>query len=528
TSTPTVIPTQTSSPTVTPTDTANPTITPSATDTLIPPATFTSTASPTASATATNTLRPTVTSTRTPNPTITHTPSPTVSPTPTSTEAIAQPVIPTATWPLPSQTFTPFPSLTPDDIATRQAQTVEARDPTATPGGIYTMTPRPIVTVTPPPAITSANSPVNTPAAGNGTIYDPNAAPATQPALPVGPGGDTGPGSSAPLLPEQSFIVVSFAGQIVPLLDLSGINTGSSAPLAQGEVFGVSATGQVAAVGPDQQLYVNGAPLHTSPASEFGLPPNLTIEDIVWSPDGNRLAFRVDAINPNEQNAINSGVWVYEPGSNRSWQVFRNTHQGQVEQLHEQQQALAIQWSPDGGGLVIAVTTPLGPANVVMSTFRDINQPATNAPIDPLPYAFATWTADSTALIVSGYKWNEMTVIGRVAINESRTYMPYLVQATSGLITQAAVELYDRRIAFLGGPSPGAFALYVMWPGTPHIQVSGTLDGQILSAEWNRERSAVLVTTQTGAGYRLWLVRIDGTTQDITPTVGFPAAVHWR
>ncbi|MBN2305981.1 MAG: PD40 domain-containing protein, partial [Anaerolineae bacterium] len=259
-----------------------------------------------------------------------------------------------------------------------------------------------------------------------------------------------------------------------------------------------------------------------------GLPPNLTIEDIVWSPDGNRLAFRVDAINPNEQNAINSGVWVYEPGSNRSWQVFRNTYQGQVEQLHQQQQALAIQWSPDGGGLVIAVTTPFGFANVVMSTFRDINQPSMNAPIEPIPYAFATWTADSTALIVSGLKWNEMTVIGRVAMNESRTYTPYLAQATSGLITQATIELYDGRIAFLGGPLPGAFALYVMWPGAPPVQISGTLSGQILSAEWNRERSAVLVTVQTSAGHRLWLVRTDGTTQDITPAAGFPAAVHWR
>jgi len=323
-------------------------------------------------------------------------------------------------------------------------------------------------------------------------------------------------------MPEQSYIVVSYAGQVVPLLPLIG-GSGAGSPLAQGQIFAVSSRGQVAAVGPDRWLYINGTRLTVSPSSQFGMDPNLSFGDLVWSPDGQRLAMRVDAANPNAQNAIDSGIWVYDPAHiPPSWQIFRDTYPGQVAQLDQQQRALTVQWAPNGLALVVTVDTPLGRANVFMPVEHNANQV-----INAIPYADATWALDSTSLVVSGMTWSGTTVVGRVALDANWTYTEYLNQQSSALYTQAAIQLADGRIAFLGSPTPGSFALYVIQPvpGAQPVQVSGLLSGPVLSAEWNAQRTAVLVTTQ---GNRLWVIRTDGTARDSTPVGGAVSAAHWR
>jgi hypothetical protein len=522
TSTTTHTPTYTASPTQTvthtPTDTA--TITPSATatPTLTHTPTDTPTTTQTPSKTATLTLTATANPTDPPSTTPTHTAAPTAiptqtrTPTLTPTEPIPQLEIPTAT-PGTTNTFTPFPTITPNMTATWAAENAPGLTPTRTPGGIYTLTP----TSTYPPTLTL---PPNATAGGNGTFYDPNAAPSGQEALPVAPAGETGPGG--PALREQEYIVVSYAGQVVPLLDLpGGIGTGSA--MAQGAVFAVSGSGQVASVGYDRWLYVNGQRVIVSPASQFGLHENLSYGDLIWSPDGQRLAMRIDAADPSAFNGIDSGIWIYEPATNQSWQIFRNTYQG--AQLDEQQRAVTAQWAPNGLVLVVTVDTPLGRANVFMPVDHDANQY-----ISAIPYAYATWAPDSASLIVSGYKWGAMTVVGRVALDTNWTYTEYLNQQTAGLVMQAAIQLYDGRIAFLGGPTPDSFALYAVQPapGAQPVRLSQLISGQVVSAEWNAERTAALVTAQMGGTYRLWIVRTDGTAQDLTPAVGAPDAAHWR
>ena len=293
--------------------------------------------------------------------------------------------------------------------------------------------------------------------------------------------------------------------------------------MAQGDIFAVSGTGQVAAVGYDHQLYVNGAPLHISPASVYGLPTNLTVGDIVWSPDGARLAFRVDAINPNEQNAIDTGVWIVEPGSNRSWQVFRDTYT--AAQLEDQRQALAITWAPNSGALAITVNTPLGPATVFIPYTQDVN-----AYVKAVPYANATWAPDSQSLIVSGPTWNGGTVVGRITLDANWTYTEYLNQMVTGMDMRAAIQLDTGAIAFLGSAAPGTFALYRVDPlaGAQPVRLSAVIDGQVVRAEWNAARSAVLVTAQSGTGVQLWIIRADGTSQNVTPSAGAPTIAHWR
>jgi hypothetical protein len=344
--------------------------------------------------------------------------------------------------------------------------------------------------------------------------------PGDQNSLPVAPAGDSGPGGSP--LPEQEYIVISYAGQVVPILPLpDGIDTGSA--LAQGDIFAVGSGGAVAAVGFDRWLVVNGQRMTVSPSSEFGLHPNLSINDLVWSPDGQRLAFRVDTSNPSDFNGIDSGVWIYEPATRRSWQVFRNTYQ--AAQLHEILRALTVQWSPNGGELVVTVETGMGRGSVFMPVDHNANEV-----ISAISFADASWAPDSGSLIVSGMHWDsQTTVVGRVALDANWTYIEYLNQYTTGLAMQAAIQLRDGRIAFLGS-SQGTFALYTVPAvvSAPTTRISQAISGQIIAAEWNADRSAVLVTVQAGGAVRLWVIRIDGTARDTTPMAGAPAAAHWR
>jgi hypothetical protein len=325
-------------------------------------------------------------------------------------------------------------------------------------------------------------------------------------------------------MPEVSSIVVSYAGQIVPLLPMPGqISTGS--PIGQGDIFASGSGGQVASVGYDRWLYVNGQPVVVSPASQYGLHENLAFTGVEWSPNGRLLALRVDAADPNAFNAIDSGIWIYDPATGRSWQVFRDTYAGQVAQLDEQRRAIAVHWAPNGTALVIQVETPLGLANVFMPVDHDANQV-----IDAIPYADATWAPDSASLIVSGVKWSSGTVVGRVALDTNWTYTEYTNQYSTGLIMQAATQLANEQLAFFGSSGQGAVALYVMsaFPGAQPQRVSGFINGLIASVEWNSERSSALVTVLNGGSYHLWVVRTDGTMQNITPAGGQPSAAHWR
>lgn len=357
-------------------------------------------------------------------------------------------------------------------------------------------------------------------------LYDPNAAPAALTALPVAP--ESGEGQVAPAqprLPEHNAIVVSYAGQVVPILSLDTFGANSAGSMEQGRVFAVSAAGHIATVRADRMLYVNGQVMNVSPASIYGLPDNLSIGNLAWSSDGTQLAFRVDAADPNAHDAIDSGVWVYNLITDQSRHIFRNTYEGQAAQLHEQRRAIDIQWSPNDTTLLIAVTTRLGRANVFVPANHNANDF-----INAIPYANATWAANNASVIVSGKTWDGTTVLGQVALDAAWTYNEYQNQNWNGLVMQAAAQLPNNQLAFLGQPTPTTFALYVVPAGAGHSpnRISNLLNGQVIEAEWNAQRSAVLVTVQAGSAQQLWLISKDGTAQNITPSTGIPDAAHWR
>lgn len=532
--------TLTSAPTLTATPSATPS--PTATATVTPSDTPTGTPTATASSTATLTLTPTATLAPTETAVPSPTPSPTVTPTPTRTptQAITALDIPTATLPptptprptdtptvtdplLPTETFTPFPTITPNLTATADALNPNRPTATPTPGGIYTLTPLP-PTQTPLPVTMTPE--------GGGVFNDPNAPPSGLDGLPDAQPGNSGP--SGPPLPEQQRIVISYQGQVVPLLALDAL-TGSVAggsALDQGTVFAVSGSGSVATVRQDRQLYINGAPMLVSPASRFGLPENLSVTDLAWSPDGARIAFRVDAIDPNQQNAIDSGIWIYEPATDRSWQVFRTGYAGQIAPWEDVQRPLTIRWSSDGTRLLVPYVGGAGRATALLNAGLDINTLAADdygSYLSEIGFADATWLLSQNGVIVSGSQQGGATVVGRILFGAGWSYEEILNQATVGLVMEAAAELANGWIGFLGSAG-GSFALYSVapYPGSQPGALTASIPGQVIAATWDNARSAVLVTVQSGGATRLWLLNTSGATQDVTPLGGAPDVARWR
>ena len=407
----------------------------------------------------------------------------------------------------PTRTFTPFPTLTPNLTATAiGAPTVDAFHSDA-----------------PPVAEEPGQD-------AGGTFYDPNAPASTQSSLPVAPAGaEIGPGGTD-VLPEAAQVVINYGGQVVPILDLSNLPGSGSAAAGTGvqTVFAVGADGQVAQYN-GEQLVVNGAPFQADPATLYGLDPNLHVIDLVWSPDGARLAITLTISSWDHDKAISAGVWVYEVGTGEAHHVLRDQSGGtyQGDQAGEQGRPIGVQWAADSGSLIVTVQTPLGQGSVPLSAFKDVDDPA---PV--LPYAWATWPPGRTDfVVVSGSSWdqNGARFVGRVPVGGGASRADAVWQGGE-LNPQAAVMLPDGRVAFLGGPLDSAFALYAFDPSaadrTP-VQLSGWLSGQIMTVEWNAERDAALVTAQVAGQQRLYVVRVDGASQDATPGEGLSGAAHW-
>ncbi|MCP4249368.1 MAG: hypothetical protein GY778_20180, partial [bacterium] len=112
--------------------------------------------------------------------------------------------------------------------------------------------------------------------------------------------------------------VVVMAGSDGRYSSLNGVTQANGA-LA----FEVGPRGQRADFHVDNQLYINGAQLTTSPASEFGLPAHKQVTEIRWSPNGRYVAFILSGTLPNE---FEYGVWVFDTATSTANQLMRNDH----------------------------------------------------------------------------------------------------------------------------------------------------------------------------------------------------------
>lgn len=501
TATATFTDTATSTLTVTPSLTATPSPTLTGTNT----ATFTALPTLTATTTSTNTSTNTTTATSTPSLTRTATPSltdsPTATPSSTSTSTATPTLIPLTSTPVPptstsTATRTATPRIvTPDATATPSATSTQrptsTRLPSSTP---RTVTATAAATVLVTEAVDTA-TPLPTP-----TVFGfptPTFLPRPLTSTPFG-GINSGndPFSGGPV-PEANEIAFSDGTGIIRRIN--------GEELAAGNVFDISPQGQVAFQGRDNNLYAGGSILTISPASEFGLKGNISYID--WASSGSRLAF----VYHNPESEVDNGVWFYNIAENTSRQIFRDTWERRASQ---------IDFSPDNSVILIQIKNNNG-AQVGMTFLPTTWEANTEYRFHPYPYA--SWSTSGTSVIVSG-----PSVLGRVNLDAEQSFVPYDFSSSGVTYIAAATELYDGRIAFLGGPgSEGPFRLYIMPVGGPANVVSGEVAGRLDSWEWNASRTALLLIINNGGTRQVWIVQTDGSTRNITPISGAPYMARW-
>lgn len=252
---------------------------------------------------------------------------------------------------------------------------------------------------------------------------------------------------------------------------------------------------------------------------------------VSWSPDGRWLAYAVQTPGAEQGvldflTTIDDGVWVLDtqsPGA-QPVQVFRNTY-FRASNVAPYRIATSIAWANDNYAMLITVQTVAGPA-IVLAGVRGERQYFDNTS--------ATWLPDSSGWVTTtlpGPNGVELRVVDR---NGKPTSI--LSGAMVGLWMQYPAQTADGRYAFLGKPAANGLTatpasslqLYIYTPGGIPVGVSDPLDGDVISAEWNPARTAVLVVLRMTRGVETKVVTLDGRIVDYTDAArGLPGA-RWQ
>lgn len=501
---PTLVPSETPMLTSTPTRTLPVTATFPPTNTLVPSQTFPPSTTPTGIPSLTYTLVPSWTptlspsSTQTPPPTIPYTDTPTFTRSPV-------PVPPTLTLP-PS----PTPGVAPAGV----------REPTAE---IITAAPETIAAQVTPFEV------VETPAL------------ASQTAIPQP--------SEAPLLPSPLPPIGAFASPFPDQPQLRGFALSASGGILSGEAiqmpFGATTfarnpfnPSQYAVVDERGLLYLfdggldanQGVLMATSP---FALPEPLTREannaivtQVAWSPDGQTLAFLVDA-----ERDDRDGIWVM-PNGQPARQIFRECPPplldrglctieigGEPSRIN----SLRFDWSPDSSAVLVTLFLPDETRRAF--TVVPLSNPPTNLP-PILRYDYASWSQDGSKILVSGAAARDNRVALR-RVDPLTDAQQIIFDATAaGLWLQNAVERPGGQIVALGSPG-GAGSPMSLYDGsgqplTP--QIGTTAPNRVT---WSPDRSAVLVVTNDVTTRHYYVAEVTGAVREITEQVAGALAVEW-
>jgi hypothetical protein len=264
--------------------------------------------------------------------------------------------------------------------------------------------------------------------------------------------------------------------------------------------FAFSPGGARASFEADNQLYINGVMLTISPSSQFGMPPHMRVLDMEWTADGRYLALVVEG---NPYSTDQTGVWVVDTAAYTSQQIMRN----------DDRHATRVDWSPDGTVVLIHMNAPNGGEITFLPRDHHANDGFRSH-----PYPDASWSPSGTSVIVSG-RGN----LGRILLDAEQTFIPFTLTGIAD--ARAATETPNGRILFLGSAN-GILRLYAQ--NEIPISLSGEIPGQVITWEWNRNRSALLLTTNTDSIRRVWVVNADGNYRDVTPPQGAPLGMYWR
>ena len=549
---PTATLTPSETPTGTPSDTLTPSETPSPTDTLTP------------SETPTGTPSDTLTPSNTPSPTETQTPSDTPSPTETQTPSETPTGTPSDTPPptntqTPSETPTGTPSDTPTSSPTVIAQIAEVPSPTDThtitvepsqePLGFRTPTPLrappTIETVTVLPTFITA-APGTSPAQVTPiTVSYVTPELSTQTPLPplptatiLAPTPLPTPAlipNTIPELPQTRAFALSSSGSAVD---------GSSFPLP----FGVTTfarnpldAARMAVVDSRGLLYMffnglqpsNGVRIRVSPfvadyEPDTAADNQAKVTQIGWSPDGQYLAFLVDA-----EADDRDGVWYMtnadQGGIRYASQVFRECP-APVETTCTvdrgggpyKYNSLRFEWNNRSDALLIELYLP--DENRRAFTLVDLKTDPTHLP-PTYRYDDASWSWDGSRVLVSGAGPDGRIGIGW--LDRSNGAEQVIFDGTTiGLWLQNAVEQPSGQIVALGSPN-GATSAMSLYDASGQALTAPIGTTAPMRVTWSPDRSAVLLVENDGAGLRYYVAETNGKVSEISASVAGSIAVEW-
>ncbi len=270
--------------------------------------------------------------------------------------------------------------------------------------------------------------------------------------------------------------------------------------------------------------------VHVSPFLDFepqsAQDNQANVVQVVWSPDGQHLAFLVDA-NRDDRD----GVWLLNnPQINsisNAQQVFREcpppidtdcTVNIGGEPKHYN--SLHIDWNNSSTALLVQLDLP----DENRRAFTVI--PLDNAPTHLPPiyrYDYASWSQDGTRVLVSGAGPDGRQMIGWLDPSNG-TVQTIFDGSSAGLIFRDAVQRPDGQIVALAAVGGSPDALYDS-SGRPISGVIG--DAAPSRVSWSPDRSAALVVVNDGGTPHYYVANVDGSVQEITASVAGALAVDW-
>ena len=254
----------------------------------------------------------------------------------------------------------------------------------------------------------------------------------------------------------------------------------------------------------------------------------LLLQSVQWSPDGRMLAFHID--NP-QMMSTEQGVWFWQPlneiPSDPSYQLLRNCPPACAEANADVGQAWRIldyDWSGDNDMLLLELLLPNESrrAITVRRAARDLNDTQANTAPDLLYYEYASWTNDSTRLVVSGRAADGSVGFGIVNPDGSN---PQLTPANDiGMVwVQDAVQRGDTNTLVMLGSA--------LTPQSP-VQLVAE-DGTVLTppigmqapsaVNWSPDRTMVMLRV-SGSTY---IASVDGRVWDISERVIGAPSLNW-
>jgi hypothetical protein len=259
---------------------------------------------------------------------------------------------------------------------------------------------------------------------------------------------------------------------------------------------------------------------------------NAAVDDARWSPDGSIVAYIV-----NGDRESFDGVWMWSPAFGDLGQYVRDCPPEPgcllvaYRENPAQWESRSIAWSPDSRALLVRLWIPGEERFGFMIAEVALRNPERNEPRwIAYRYAFAHWTLDSGAVLVSGRGPDGVVAIRRL---DRRGRTETILYEAPGMWLQDAVDLGDGRIAFFASTGERAPLTMFTWENggvvraiTPTIGTGGA--ERIV---WNPGRTAALLVIPeeyNSVFYkRYYIAGIDGTVREITVDVAGALAVEW-